>query len=255
MKRIVKNILYVMLTKILSNWDYSLAPIKSIRSLYPDLEPEFWDLYEQSAPYSLTSVERMYALFSAVRYIVENKIPGDFCECGVWKGGSSMLIANALVYFKDSSRKIYLYDTFEGMSEPSVKDYDLNGIHASKLLVGDRENNKFWAYSPLDEVRENMTKTSYPKENIIYIKGKVEDTIPSTIPLKISLLRLDTDWYESTMHEMTYLYPILSKEGVLIIDDYGHFKGCKEAVDEYFQSSLMPFLCRIDYTGRILIKL
>ena len=254
MIRKCKKILLRILTKVLGHWDYDLQKRQSNRILFPDLDPEFWDLYEKAAPYTLTSIERMYALYVAVKYIVQNKIPGDLCECGVWKGGSSMLIASTLLHFKDVNRKIYLYDTFEGMTEPTAKDVDLNGIQAADLLSKERETSINWAYSPLDEVKKNMQSTAYNENQLIFVKGKVEDTIPGTIPTQIALLRLDTDWYESTKHELEYLYPRVAQKGILIIDDYGHFKGCKEATDEYFNSNI-PLLHRIDYTGRILQKI
>ena len=104
-------------------------------------------------------------------------------------------------------------------------------------------------------VKKNMASTDYPEENIIYIKGKIEETLPGYIPRKISILRLDTDWYESTKHELEHLYPILSPGGVLIIDDYGHFAGARKAVDEYFSGlEKPPYMPRIDYSGRIIIK-
>jgi hypothetical protein len=86
--------------------------------------------------------------------------------------------------------------------------------------------------------------------------GKVEDTIPADIPEKIALLRLDTDWYESTKHELIHLFPRLQKGGVLIIDDYGFWKGARKAVDEYFaENNIQILLNRIDDTGRMAIKL
>lgn len=101
-----------------------------------------------------------------------------------------------------------------------------------------------------------MRKTNFPEANLIYVKGKVEDTLPVNKPAgKIALLRLDTDWYESTKHELNILFPMLVQNGVLIIDDYGHWQGCRKAVDEYIQENKLPLLLnRIDYTGRIAIK-
>ncbi|MFX1257024.1 MAG: TylF/MycF/NovP-related O-methyltransferase [Promethearchaeota archaeon] len=101
-----------------------------------------------------------------------------------------------------------------------------------------------------------MALTGYPKESVVYIKGKVENTIPNMIPEKISLLRLDTDWYNSTYHELKHLYPILSQKGIIIIDDYGHWKGARKATDNYFkENNVQILLNRIDYKGRLGIKL
>jgi hypothetical protein len=90
---------------------------------------------------------------------------------------------------------------------------------------------------------------------VLFIKGKVEETIPGTLPKEISLLRLDTDWYESTLHNLVHLYPLLRKGGILILDDYGHWQGARKATDEYFaRENIIPFLSRIDYTGRLYVK-
>lgn len=109
--------------------------------------------------------------------------------------------------------------------------------------------------SPLDETKQNVFSAGYPKDKIHFIKGKVEDTIPENMPKQIALLRLDTDWYESTKHELTHLFLLLQPNGVLIIDDYGHWKGARKAVDEYIpDKNIRILLNRIDYTGRIAIK-
>jgi hypothetical protein len=101
-----------------------------------------------------------------------------------------------------------------------------------------------------------MTATGYPSNKIHFIKGPVEETIPRQMPSpSIALLRLDTDWYESTKHELIHLFPRLSAGGILIIDDYGHWAGARQAVDEYFAG--LPekyFFHRIDYSGRLIVK-
>jgi len=113
-----------------------------------------------------------------------------------------------------------------------------------------------WAYSPLEEVKRNLRLTGYDESRITYIQGKVEDTIPVRASERIALLRLDTDWYESTYHELVHLYPRLSVGGVLIIDDYGHWQGARRAVDQYIEENRLKILLnRIDYTGRIAVKL
>jgi hypothetical protein len=144
------------------------------------------------------------------------------------------------------------------MSTPTEKDLDATGSSAVDLLKAPKTKDKdsIWCIADLDDVKNNMAKTNYPASNINYVKGKVEETIPENSPgNSIALLRLDTDWYESTQHEMKHLYPLLSTEGVLILDDYGHWQGAKKAVDEYFSTEKKSLLLnRIDYTGRIAIK-
>ena len=208
-------------------------------------------------PFTMTSGERLYGLISAVRYLCANNISGSFVECGVWRGGSTMAAVLALLEENDTSRDVYLFDTFEGMSAPTDKDVVASGETAKTLLnstsKGDGAN--VWAIAGLDDVQRNLFSTGYPREKLHFVKGKVEDTVPQGAPQEIALLRLDTDWYESTRHELMHLFPRLKNNGVLIIDDYGHWKGARQAVDEYFAAqNFKPLLTRLDYTGRLLIK-
>ena len=221
-------------------------------------EAAFEKLYNLCKPFTMTSTERMYSLYKAVNYILENNIPGDFVECGVWKGGSALLIAQMLSDKNIVDRKVILYDTYEGMSEPTEQDKNIVGRPATSLLQESSIDiqDSIWCYSSFEEVKHNLSLSGLLPECIIMIKGKVEDTIPTQLPTKsISLLRLDTDWYESTKHELNYLYPLLNKNGVLIIDDYGHWEGCRKAVDEYVLTHNLSILFnRIDNTGRLAIK-
>jgi O-methyltransferase len=201
----------------------------------------------------MTSPERIYSLIQAVRYVTANAIQGAIVECGVWKGGSMAAVARTLRQIQDLKRDLYLFDTFEGMSEPTGEDIDYTGKRASDLM---RENPKTpCTGAPLESVAKVLYETGYPKERIHFIKGKVEETIPGDAPNSISLLRLDTDWYDSTKHELKHLFPRLSENGVIIIDDYGHWRGSRQACDEYFAQNHIPiFLNRIDYSGRIALK-
>lgn len=221
-------------------------------------DPFFLELVKKCRPFTMTSIERMFSLYKSIEYIIRNNIRGDFVECGLWRGGSAMIMAFVLQKHKVINKKIYLYDTFSGMSQPSIYDQDIQGSNAAELWgqLGTKNETIPWCYCSLDDVKKNLMSTGYPADNIFLIKGKVEDSIPGQMPDEISLLRLDTDWYESTKHELIYLYPLLTKNGVLIIDDYGHWQGAKKAVDEYFQLlETPPFLARIDYTCRLCIKI
>jgi hypothetical protein len=144
------------------------------------------------------------------------------------------------------------------MTEPTDSDVRYSGENATILYneLVDENGKTIWCVGNLEDVKRNMDLTNFDNEYIVYVKGKVEDTIPNNLPEnKISLLRLDTDWYESTRHELIHLFPILETNGVLIIDDYGYWRGSRKAVDEYFNEIKLPaFLNRIDNTGRILIK-
>lgn len=228
-----------------------------VQNLFPsDFEREEIELFNLVSPYTMTSKERVFSLIQAVKYISRHKIPGDVVECGVWKGGSMMAIAKTLLAEQDSSRDLYLFDTFSGMSEPSKEDLDFSGQEAAKLLdSSSKEDGWVWCNAPMEGVQNVMSKTGYNWDKIHFIQGKVEDTLPTNALKEIALLRLDTDWYESTRHELIHLFPLLSKDGVIIIDDYGYWQGAKKAVDEYFdEHNIKILLNRIDETGRIAIK-
>jgi O-methyltransferase len=234
---------------------YSLAHTGSSLTA-GDLEPRFQELYARCAPFTMTSLERMYALFQSIEYVVRRGIPGDIVECGVWKGGSAMLAALALQSLDSADRRIHLYDTYAGMTMPSEADVDLREVSAQARWQNEqRDGFNQWCYASLDEVRTNVFSTGYPPDLVQFVEGRVEDTIPAVCPEQIAVLRLDTDWYESTHHELVHLFPLIATNGVLIIDDYGYWRGQREAVDEYFRSrKTVPLLQRIDVCGRLMLK-
>ncbi|MBE2240722.1 MAG: class I SAM-dependent methyltransferase [Caldilineaceae bacterium] len=222
-----------------------------------DISADDRDILNRVAAYTMTGIERQITLVQAVRYLVRSGVQGCFVECGVWKGGSSMACAFTLLQEGDTSRHLYLFDTFEGMTPPQEVDRTFDGQDAARLLEKDRRRTgPIWCLADIDEVQANMAATQYPQQNVHCVKGPVEDTLPAHLPsAPIALLRLDTDWYESTRHELIHLFPLLCKGGVLIVDDYGQWAGAKRAVDEYLAELPMRyFLQRIDYTGRLLIK-
>jgi O-methyltransferase len=175
-------------------------------------------------------------------------VPGDVVECGVWRGGASILMGEAMVAAGGVDRRLYLYDTFEGMTRPTDKDsrvtqnnsrgdFEKTARRFAKRL---RRTHVDWTYAPIEDVKNNLKIGKFPQENIVIVKGPVQETIPTTVPDQISVLRLDTDWYESTMHEMEHLFPLLSPGGILIIDDYGWWAGARDAVDEYLHQHEIP---------------
>lgn len=225
---------------------------------YEDLDPEFRPIMDVARQYSMTSVERMYAVYKSIEYLEKAKIPGAIVECGVWRGGSIMVALATLKALGRTDRDIYLFDTFEGLPEPDAEvDVDMFGNRAIDGWIPQSRGKKMsnWAYASLEDVRANVELIGYPMERVHFVKGMVEDTIPGTNPSSIALLRLDTDFYSSTVQEMKYLYPNVEKGGVLIIDDYGHFLGVRRAVDEHFaETGEAVLLQRIDYSGRLSIK-
>ncbi len=228
---------------------------------FPDFPRDFKkdeiDIIRQVKGYTLTSNERLYTLIHAVRYLVKKDIPGDIVECGVWRGGSIMAAIKVLQGLKDERRSMYLYDTFEGMVAPGDHDTKIDGTNAQEAFEKYKINkdSSTWCRSDIEEVKEALYSTGYDRSKIHFVKGKVEETIPQIIPEKIALLRLDTDWYESTKHELVHLFPRLAPGGVLILDDYGSWFGAQKAVNEYFsENNINIFLSRIDNTGRVAIK-
>ena len=207
---------------------------------------------------TMVSMERLSATLLAIKYVCEAGVDGDFVECGVWKGGNSILAANLFGRYKQR-RKVWCFDTFKGMTEPSEDDRyndDLSLAH-NDFLAHQRDDHNAWCYSPLAEVKSNFLAYDLPLEDVVFVEGDICVTLleESNLPTSISVLRLDTDWYESTKVELEVLYPWLSPGGVIIVDDYGYWSGAKKAVDEYFASRRIKlFFQYTDATGRAAIK-
>ncbi len=219
-------------------------------------------IIDAALPYTMTGAARLLALIEAVRYCVARSVPGAFAECGVWRGGSILTMILTLQEIGVVDRHIYLYDTFEGMTEPTVHDVsaiDPPALETWRQAQHDERSpwNELFASDVFSEdaVRRLLAGTGYPQELLHFVRGPVEETIPAHAAHALALLRLDTDWYESTQHEMTHLFPRLATGGVLIVDDYGHWQGARKAVDEYLLAEGRPLLLnRIDYTARIAVK-
>lgn len=211
-----------------------------------------------SSNYSMQSEERIWSIIQSTKYIIANGIKGSFVECGVYKGGTAIAIARTLFSLGVVDREIWLFDTFQGMTTPGEFDAHSGSLTlASKLLAstptGDGQN--IWAIASLESVREVLREVNYPFELFKFISGDVMTTLTKNIPLEIALLRLDTDWYESTKFELQKLEPKVTDRGVIIVDDYGHWSGAKKAVDEYFtEINISPLMNYLDYTGRCWIK-
>jgi len=212
--------------------------------------------YVRSNRLSTSSDERLYATIMACRHVVERGIHGDFVECGVWRGGNSVIAAGVFKAMK-ADRSAWLFDTFAGMTAPTEADVNFRGeVAEAKFKASQRSGHNDWCYASIEEVTANFQKAGLLSDRIKFIKGDVASTlaVSSNVPERISVLRLDTDWYESTKAELEILYPRLNGGGILIVDDYGHWGGARKAVDEYFVSNARPFFQYIDRTGRIAVK-
>ena len=204
--------------------------------------------------YTMTPEIRQWTLLKAIEYADLNDLDGDVVECGVWRGGNVMMSKE----HRDGSsisRRFWLYDTFAGMTEPTEHDVTPGGNRAMQTFLARRKaDHTDWAYASLEEVRSNFERFGLLDDSVVFRQGMVEDTLPTEpLPDRIAVLRLDTDWYESTLVELQVLYPRLVPGGVLIVDDYGDWLGAKKAVEEYFDGR-PPLLMPVDTGCRMAVK-
>jgi O-methyltransferase len=248
-----------LLSSMAARAGLTVCRTKSLAERLPiEATPEDRRVIDSVRPYTMTGAERIWCLLQSVAYLTHEGIPGDFVECGVWRGGSVMAMCLRLRELGVDDRRIWLYDTFEGMTSPTSRDVESgSGRLARDMLnatpVGDGDN--VWAVSPVDEVRTNVASTGYPMSQLAFVAGDVTSTLQEQAPEQIAMLRVDTDWYESTKASLEVLYPRLAVGGVCILDDYGHWEGARHAVDDYFdEAGQRPLILPIDYSGRVLVK-
>jgi O-methyltransferase len=249
-----------ILKKIINSLNYDLVKFNRIPRQYPvELTPAECEIIEYVLENNLTMVsfERLLSTLMACKYVITNNIKGDFVECGVWRGGNSMVAAEMIKLY-GSDKEVWMYDTFIGMTQPTDLDIDLQGIKAwDEYISSKRKGFNEMFYASLEDVKNQFRTRNLLNSNVHFVQGDVAETLKSVhlLPEKISVLRLDTDWYESTKVELEILYPKLTVGGSLIIDDYGHWEGSRRAVDEYFNSfKPKPYFQYIDYTGRLILK-
>ncbi|MEU0953454.1 TylF/MycF/NovP-related O-methyltransferase [Streptomyces niveus] len=223
-------------------------------ALPADYDDEAKEIIRAVKPFTMTSPERLNAFILATRHVVRHNIPGDIVECGVWRGGSMQACARTLLALGETDRGLHLFDTFEGMPPPTAEDLRRDGKSAEDLLAAQGKDRPIWAVASLEDVQAGFANVPYPGERVHYVQGLVEDTLPQQAPEQISILRLDTDWYASTKHELEFLYPRLVSGGVLLIDDYGYWQGSRQAVDEFLEKTGERLLMLRMDEGRIAVK-
>jgi O-methyltransferase len=219
------------------------------------IDDEAGRIVQTVSPRTMTGTVKLFGMIEALRYINRAGVPGAIVESGVWRGGSMQAAALTLLSCGDTERELHLFDTFEGMPPPSESDVRSRDGRSAKQLMEEADRDKrIWAIAGLDDVKRGMAETGYPSEKIFYHQGRVEETIPGEAPEQIALLRLDTDWYESTRHELKHLYDRLSPGGILIIDDYLYWEGSRRATDEWLdETGQTVFLVPLEL-GRIVVK-
>lgn len=244
-----KNKIKKLINKFFSK--FGLVITKTKPSIV-EITQEEKDLIDLCKNFSMTTDIRMWALLNSLKKILSENIEGEIVECGIWKGGNIILIKKFMERY-NLKKKIYCYDTFEGMYETSKEDRELSTNIDAKEIIND--DHKYVCESSFQQTENNIKKNVNNMNDIFFIKGKVEDTLKvnKNIPEKISICRLDTDYYSSTKIELEKLYSRISKGGVLIVDDYGHWSGSKKAVDEFFKDK---FIMKhyVDYACRLIIK-
>jgi hypothetical protein len=219
-----------------------------------DLDDEAKEIIRLVRPYTMTSPDKLFALITSVRHLVRVGLDGAILECGVWRGGSMHAVARTLAGLGCLDRELYLFDTFAGMTEPTDKDVKAGGKPAASLLAAADKSANVWAIASREDVEEGLATLPYPRERFHLVEGPVEETVPGRAPERIALLRLDTDWYESTRHELEHLYDRLVPGGVLIIDDYGTWEGSKQATDEFLAKLAAPPLMLRAGRARVGVK-
>lgn len=257
-----KSFIKAIINGFLSLFGLQVIAKQDTKPKYPIDYPEYVPaVIETVRPYTMCGDDGLMIAMEAAQYVVKNGIEGDIVECGVWRGGCTMAMALAMKHLNSFDRNLWMYDTFEGMTLPTDEDIDKYNQSASSRLGQEAKTTlpysrglNVWCLATLDDVKSNISTIAYPIEKFQLVKGDVAITLSEVTPNRISVLRLDTDWYASTKLELELLYPKLVSGGVLIIDDYGDWQGARKAADEYFSSlKNAPLLVRVD-GSRVAIK-
>lgn len=235
MKSILGKVIFRVSRRLLSKFGYEIN-LGTSSILYPELSEREIGFIRQIFVQSLTmtSFDSLCTLAIACKSLSREKVLGDYVEVGIWRGGSSLVAKMFL-----SERKFYLYDTYAGMTNPSEFDFRIGGKDNRDTLEkwesGQKSGHNEWVFASLDQVKENFRSFNLLDSSVNFVKGDVRETLTSeSVPNEIALLRLDTDFYDSTLVELQVLWPRLVKNGILILDDYGHWDGARKAVDEFF---------------------
>lgn len=173
---------------------------------------------------TMIGLKRLDNIQMCIENVIQNNIPGDLIETGVWRGGASIFMRAVLKAYGVTDRTVWVADSFEGLPAPDPDKYPQD--------IGDTHHEiKFLAVS-LEEVKANFAKYGLLDKQVKFLKGWFKDTLPEAPIEKLAVMRLDGDMYESTMDALNNLYPKLSVGGYVIIDDYT-LKGCYQAVHDF----------------------
>lgn len=191
---------------------------------------------------TMIGLRRLENLQNCVEDVLVNGIPGDLLEAGVWRGGATIFMRAMLKVYRDTKRKVWVADSFNGLPRPDSKRYPMD--------KGDRYSTFTNLSVSLEDVKKNFSRYGLLDDQVVFLAGWFRDTLP-TAPIELlSVLRLDGDMYQSTMDTLSSLYHKVSVGGYIIIDDYGAVPGCRAAVTDFRESqNVKEELRPIDWTG------
>ncbi|MCE0498127.1 MAG: TylF/MycF family methyltransferase [Methylacidiphilales bacterium] len=257
MKNYIINRLNEVARESFARFGYSIDLRKIKDGKFPIwIEKDFITFLKACRGNTLVPWEALHMNYQAAKWVTRYHIPGDVVECGVFRGGSILMMAKTIQASENTpDRCFWLYDTFEGMSAPDDRDISLLGpAHDSYKGSLRKDGTSNWCRVDIDAVKALLAEHTVGLKTA-FVKGKVEDTLnyADNLPKVISILRLDTDFYESTKKEMEVLYPLLADGGVLIADDYLMWLGSRQAIDEYFSNNnIKPSFFIDPQSGRIM---
>jgi len=192
--------------------------------------------------HTMIGIKRLYNLQQCVQTAIEDGVPGDLIETGVWRGGATVLMRAVLAAYGDRSRTVWVADSFEGLPPPDAERFPADR--------NDRHHELDYLRVSEDQVRETFRRYGLLDGQVKFLKGWFRDTLPSAPMARLAVLRLDGDMYESTMEALEALYPKLSPGGFAIVDDYGAIPACRQATDDYRRRhGIAEPLREIDWTG------
>ena len=190
----------------------------------------------------MIGLKRLDNLQYCVEEVIKNRVPGDLIETGAWRGGACILMRAVLKAYGIKDRIVWVADSFEGLPKPDIKKYPLD----AQILFHTLDSLSV----SLQEVKDNFKRYSLLDDQVCFLKGWFNDTLPKAPIGKLALLRVDGDMYESTYDSFENLYPKLSHGGYVIIDDFGDIPACRQAVLDYRKRhNIHEKIIRIDANG------
>jgi len=200
-----------------------------------EIPPHLYKLIRLAQPYTMVEPMRLAMLYGLANEICNSPIDGAIVECGVCQGGSAMILAAAIKNVSD--RKLWLYDTFEGLPAPGPRDGQLAKVFEGKLR------------GSIKTVQEAIGTAGFPLERVVLRKGLFRDTFSEPLPKKVALLHIDADWYHSVLDCLRTFYPLVAGGGVIVLDDFGHWEGAREAFYDFcVEQNVKPLIERVGYT-------